>query len=51
MKENNAGVKSNLRKVDRHAISPAGYTEIPPGCRRSFSPRGSCIETANPWSA
>ena len=29
MKENNAGLKSNLKKIDSHAISPAEYTEIP----------------------
>jgi len=29
MKENNAGLESNLKKVDSHAISRAEYTEIP----------------------
>lgn len=29
MKENNAGLKSNLKKVDSHPISPAEYTDIP----------------------
>ena len=29
MKENNTGLKSNLQKIDHHAISPAEYAEIP----------------------
>ncbi len=29
MKESNAGLKSNLRKVDQHSISPDEYSEIP----------------------
>ncbi len=29
MKENNAGLKSNLQKVDSHEISQAEYDEIP----------------------
>ena len=29
MKENSAGLKSNLKKVDSHATSPAEYAEIP----------------------
>lgn len=29
MKENSAGLKSNLRKIDSHPISPAEYAEIP----------------------
>jgi len=29
MKESNAGLKSNLQKIDSHEISPSEYDEIP----------------------
>ena len=29
MKENNAGLKSNLQKVDSHIISQSEYADIP----------------------
>lgn len=29
MKENNAGLKSNLQQVDSHKINPAEYADIP----------------------
>ena len=47
MKENNAGLKSNLHKVDSHEISQAEYDEIPE-LPMAFFTEGTLYENGRP---
>ena len=47
MKENSTGLKSNLQKVDQHAITPAEYAEIPE-LPESFFTEGRLYQNGKP---
>lgn len=47
MKENSSGLKSNLRKVDNHKISPSEYVDIPE-LPKDFFTKGQLYQNGKP---
>ena len=47
MKENSSGLKSNLRKVDNHKISPSEYADIPE-LPKDFFTKGQLYQNGKP---